>query len=196
MSVNVCLLVFFSVLCTLCAFLVYLVYYLRGNENDAKISLTWVNCRITLLELVKLANVISLEYDIGGQYEMAKDYMHRLIEREVEAVDKLRAEKMKRTIDTLTEKEKFSPNGFWKLKKSIAKNQSSPKLNSILKNGVEITGKELIKEEICKEFKHRLRNRKPAEEWEDYVQTSNDMVQTLMEKMTDNRPAFTVQKFW
>ena len=127
---------------------------------------------------------------------MAKDYMHRLIEREVEAVDKLRTEKMKRTIDTLTEKEKFSPNGFWKLKKSIAKNQSSPKLNSILKNGVEITGKELIKEEICKEFKHRLRNRKPAEEWEDYVQTSNDMVQTLMEKMTDNRPAFTVQKFW
>ena len=73
MSVNVCLLVFLSVLCTVSAFLVYYVYYVRGNENenfvtfsDAKISLTWVNCRITLLVLVKLANVISLEYDIGA----------------------------------------------------------------------------------------------------------------------------------
>ena len=66
MSVNVCLLVSLSVLCTVSAFLVYYVYYVRGNENDAKISLTWVNCRITLLKLVNLANVISLEYDIGA----------------------------------------------------------------------------------------------------------------------------------
>ena len=89
--------------------------------------------------------------------------MQRLIEREVETVDKLRAEKLKQTIDTLTDKEKFSPNGFWKLKKSVTKKNSSPKLNSILKDGVEISGKELIKEEIRKEFEHRLRNRKPAD---------------------------------
>ena len=111
---------------------------------------------------------------------MVRDYMQRLIEREVETVDKQRVEKLKETIDTLTEKEKFSPNGFWKLKKSVAKKKSSPKLNAVLKNGVEITGKELIKEEIRKEFEHRLRNRKPADEWQDFVQTSNEIVFTSL----------------
>ena len=48
MSVNVCLLVFLSVLCSVSAFLLYYVYYVRGNENenfvtfsDARTSLTW-----------------------------------------------------------------------------------------------------------------------------------------------------------
>ena len=126
------------------------------------------------------------------QRELVKDYVQRLIEREVETVDKSRVEKLKQTIETLTDKEKFSPNGFWKLKKSVAKKNSTPKLNAVLKDGVEITGKELIKEEIRKEFEHRLRNRKPAEEWEDFVTASNDIVKLLMEKMTDNGPEFTL----
>ena len=55
--------------------------------------------------------------------------MQRLTEREVETADKLRVEKLKQTMDALTEKEKFSSNGFWKLKKAIAKKKSSPKIN-------------------------------------------------------------------
>ena len=88
--------------------------------------------------------------------------MQHLVEREVEKLDLQRVEKLKKNMDTLTEKEKFSPNGFWKLKKAVAKKNSSPKLSSIMKDGVEITGKELIKEEIRKEFRHRLRNRQFA----------------------------------
>ena len=59
--------------------------------------------------------------------------MHRLVEREVETADKFRVQKLKKTIESLTEKEKFSPNGFWKLKKSVAKKNPCPKLNAIIK---------------------------------------------------------------
>ena len=48
------------------------------------------------------------------QRELVKDYMERLIEREVETIDRSRVEKLKQTIDSLTEEEKFNPNGFWK----------------------------------------------------------------------------------
>ena len=126
------------------------------------------------------------------QRELVKDYMHRLIAREVETLDKSRVEKLKQTIDSLTEEEKFSPNGFWKLKKRMARKSSSPKLNAILKGGVEITGKQLIKEEIRKEFDHRLRNREPADVWQDFVQTSNEIIEVLMGKITDNGPEFTL----
>lgn len=128
------------------------------------------------------------------QRELVRDYMQHLMERETEKLDLQRVEKLKQTIDTLTEREKFSPNGFWKLKKAVAKKSSAPKLNSILKDGVEISGKELIKEEIRKEFRHRLRNRKPKEEWEQFVETSNEIVQLLMEKVTDNGPEFTMDE--
>ena len=50
MSVNVCLLVSLSVLCSVSAFLVYYVYYIRGYENEnfvtislMRTSLAWVN---------------------------------------------------------------------------------------------------------------------------------------------------------
>ena len=109
-------------------------------------------------------------------------------------MDKQRVEKLKQTIDTLTDKEKFSPNGFWKLKKTMAKKSSSPKLNAVVKDGVEITGKELIKKEVSKEFKHRLRNRKPAEGWEEYVKTCNEIVHLLMEKTANNGPKFTMEE--
>ena len=184
-----------------------------GDErNSTEVSQSWINQGEIIIDqcfakrkpgkkrnpvLLKGAAFIRktlTEFSSRGkvQRDMVKDYMKRLIEREVETVDKQRAEKLKQTIDTLTDKEKFSPNGFWKLKKSVTKKNSFPKLNAILKDGVEITGKELIKEEIRKEFEHRLRNRKPADEWEDFVQASNDIVQVLMEKMTDNGPEFTL----
>ena len=126
------------------------------------------------------------------QRELVKDYLERLIKRDVETVDKSRVERLKETIDSLTEQEKFSPNGFWKLKKKVTKKSPSPKLNAILKDGIEITGKELIKEEIRNEFEHRLRNRQPVEAWQDYVQTSNEIVKALMSKSTNNEPAFTL----
>ena len=141
--------------------------------------------RKTLLEVSSRGRV---------QRELVRDYLQHLLEKEVERMDKMRVEKLKQTIDTLTDKEKFSPNGFWKLKKTMAKKNSTPKLNSVIKDGVEITGKELIKEEVRKEFDHRLRNRKPAEEWEQYVKTSNEIVQILMGKMTDDGPQFTMEE--
>ena len=128
------------------------------------------------------------------QREMIRDYMQRLVEKEVQKIDMSRVKVLKETIDMLTNDEKFSPNGFWKLKKKINKKGSSPKLNAILKDGVEITDKERIKEEIRKEFEYRLRNRQPANGWEEFVQTGNDLVQALMEKIGDNGPAFTLEE--
>ena len=129
------------------------------------------------------------------QREMVKDYMQHLVEKEVQKLDRIRVEKLKKTIDMLTNDEKFSPNGFWKIKKTISRKGGAPKLNAVLKDGVEITDKERIKEEIRKEFEHRLRNRKPANEWEEFVQAGNEAVQALMEKMTnDNGPPFTLEE--
>ena len=126
------------------------------------------------------------------QRELVKEYMQRLIQKEVESVDKSRVEELKKTIDNLTEEEKFSPNGFWKLKKKLSPKSSTPKLESIIKDGVEITGKNLIKEEVRKEFQHRLRNREPAEVWQDFVKTSNEIVQVLLQKSTNSGPEFTL----
>ena len=128
------------------------------------------------------------------QRELIKDYMQRLVQKEVESVDKSKVEELKRTIDNLTEEEKFSPNGFWKIKKKLNPKSSTPKLDSIVKDGVEITGKNLIKEEVRKEFQHRLRNREPAEGWQDFVKTSNEIVHELMKKNTNNGPPFTLEE--
>ena len=128
------------------------------------------------------------------QRELIKDYMKRLMEREVEKLDNQRVEKLKQTMESLSDKDKFSPNGYWRLKKSIAKKNTAPKLSSIVKNGIEITGKELIKEEVAKEFKHRLRNRQPDQDWIEYTHTRNEIVQVLMEMNTDNGRAFTLEE--
>ena len=48
-----------------------------------------------------------------------------------------------------------------------------------------------IKEEVKKEFQHHLRNREPEEEWEGYVQATNDVVELILNEQCDNGPDFT-----
>ena len=55
-----------------------------------------------------------------------------------------------------------------------------------------VLGKILIRVEILKEFQHRLRNREPADAWQDFVEITNEIVQILMKKNTSKGHEFTL----
>ena len=61
-------------------------------------------------------------------------------------------------------------------------------------DGVEVYSKDAIKQEILAEFKNRLRNRKPAEGWEDYVETTNKLVEILIHSDGEDGPDFTIDE--
>ena len=59
---------------------------------------------------------------------------------------KARAERLKKTTEALTIKEKFSPSGYWKIKKAAEKGTRKEQvMSSVIKeNGVEVTGESAI----------------------------------------------------
>ena len=53
------------------------------------------------------------------QRNVVKEYLSRLIEIETQQAAKFRAERLKKTMSQLTLADKFSPTGYWKLKKAV-----------------------------------------------------------------------------
>ena len=89
---------------------------------------------------------------------------------------------------------KLSPNAFWKMRKSVNKNPSL-KFRAIYKsNGKVTTNEDEIKDEIRKEFEHRLRNREPEECWEGYVEATNSVVEQLLRETNDNSLPFSQEE--
>ena len=73
--------------------------------------------------------------------------------------------KLNETVQKLTTDDILSKNAFWKLRKSVSK-KATPQLQAVYKrNGGIATTESDIKDEINKEFQHRLRNRSPAPGW-------------------------------
>ena len=68
---------------------------------------------------------------------------------------------MKNTMSQLTLADKFSPTGYWKLKKAVKMGKrKANELSSIRKeNGIEIEGPKAIIEAYKQEFEKRLSNR-------------------------------------
>ena len=58
------------------------------------------------------------------QRQVVKLYLTKLIEKETQKMAAIRALRMKSTTAQLTEKDKFSPNGYWKVKKAASKTGS------------------------------------------------------------------------
>ena len=52
------------------------------------------------------------------QREVVKQYHHKLVEAESSLMAEARAERLKKTTANLTAKERFSPTGYWKMKKA------------------------------------------------------------------------------
>ena len=96
-------------------------------------------------------------------------------------------------MSTLTEDEKFSPNGFWKLKKAADRNVSPEMVYTIMKeNGAEVSGEKAINDAYKEEFKHRLRTREPHPGWEGHVDDRSSVIRTwLLEGDTVSSPPFT-----
>ena len=91
------------------------------------------------------------------QRQIAKKYLERVVELETRQEAVYKTSRLKETMAKLSYEDKFSPNGYWKLKKAADKNLSTEMVYTIIKeNGVEVSGESLIKEVYKEEFKHRL----------------------------------------
>jgi hypothetical protein len=83
-----------------------------------------------------------------------------IVEMNMEEEGKVRRERLSRTLEALTVNGDFSPNDFWKVKKSVVR--KTEQVSSIIDPvvGTELFGEGPIKEAYRKEFKSRLEHRK------------------------------------
>ena len=125
------------------------------------------------------------------QRQVVHEYKKRLHERNLRRLEEQTTKRIKDTVSKLTHKDKFSQSGYWKLKKSITKNRTQKLTSVVSKDGVEVYGDNLIKNEYRKEFQNRLRNREPDELWKEYTNNINQICQLLLENDTQSSPDFT-----
>ena len=157
-----------------------------GNKNTKeKMSTTGVKLRSILKEIGKKGKI---------QREITKIYQQRLITNEAKISNKVRASKISKTVETLTDEDKLSPNAFWKMRKSTNKNNQLKLPEVYKKNGTTTSEPTEIKNEVQNEFKYRLRNRDPEEGWEGYVETTNSVVEELLRNDDDQSPPFDMEE--
>ena len=127
------------------------------------------------------------------QRSIAKIYQKRLIQKESEICAEARAERLKFTSSRLTVDERFSPAGYWKLKKAARKGtRKDQAMTSILKeNGVEVDGMEAVKQAYQEEFENRLRNRPPKCGWEEYTAETNSIIRNWLLGESVSSPPFS-----
>ena len=129
------------------------------------------------------------------QRAVVKQYLGALHVMEATKLGNKQAEKLKKTVALLTDEEKFSPIGYWKLKRSVSR-KSPLKLTSVMRpDGIEVTGEDMIKNEFRKEFECRLRNRSPHKEWESYTRNVNETLKIIMKLCeTQEIPDFSIEE--
>ena len=130
------------------------------------------------------------------QRAVTKRYMNIVIEIEGRQAASARASRLKKTMEDLSEKDKFSPNGFWRMKKAADKKfKNKEEAASIKKeNGAVVEGELAVMEEYVEEFKHRLRNREPANEWAEYVEETNQTVRKWLQGESKSSPPFSMKE--
>ena len=98
-------------------------------------------------------------------------------------------------MSSLTEEERFSPTGYWKMKKAADKHLKTSTLYSVLKeNGVEVSGAKAINDAYKEEFQHRLRTRAPKDDWVDYVDETNETIRQWLMGNSESSPPFSMQE--
>ncbi len=133
----------------------------------------------------------------GGkiQRRIIRIYLQRLLEIESRQEALSRADRLKRTMAALTEEERFSPNGYWRMKKAADKNLRMETTYTVIKeNGVEVSGPKAINQAYKDEFQHRLRTREPHDGWSDYVDEINKAIREWLESESDSSPPFTMEE--
>ena len=145
----------------------------------------------------KIRDIISLISKKGKiQRNIAKLYQQKLVEVENIKISQARAERLKKTTASLTAKERFSPSGYWKIKKAANKGTRKEQMpSSIIKeNGVEVEGAKAITEAYFEEFEKRLANRKPAKGWESYTDETNAVIRNWLKGESTPQPPFTEEE--
>ena len=128
------------------------------------------------------------------QRDVASFFRKKLLESELRVLEDIRVHKLKNTLSQFSEDQKTPPNAYWKVLKSV-RGKEKTKITSVMKSdGVEVFSKEAIKQEILDEFKSRLRNRQPAEGWENYVEVTNELVEILSQADGDDVTEFTIEE--
>lgn len=130
------------------------------------------------------------------QRSVAKVYQQKLVEAELQRDAEARAERLKKTSEKLTVNERFSPNGYWKLKKAADKvTRKDKSVCSVLKdNGREVDSGCAIIQAYQEEFEKRLRNRNPAIGWEEYTSETNAVVRNWLDGESRSSPPFTKEE--
>ena len=156
-----------------------------GPRNEVKIKKT-KSVRNILSSLAKKGQV---------QRRIAKKYLERVIELETRQEAMLKTNRLKQTLSVLTEDEKFSPNGYWKLKKAADKNVTTEMASTVIKdNGVEVSGDKAINQAYKEEFEHRLRTREPHDGWGEYVDELNAVIREWLAGESVTSPSFTFEE--
>ena len=127
------------------------------------------------------------------QREIVKWYLLKVVEFESYQMADARAKKIRETTAKLTVRERFSPVGYWKMKKAADKGTRKEQALSsiILGNGVEVDGEKAIIEAYKEEFERRLANRKPEKGWEEYTEETNFAVREWLKGVSESSPPFS-----
>ena len=155
---------------------------LKKNHQNDQLGKEAIRIRRILTDISKRGMI---------QREIVKEYREQLMSIENKKTEHRRAMNLKRTVNSLTSEDKLSPNAFWKMRKSVNKNPGLNLRAVYKKNGETTTDEDEIKNEICKEFEHRLRNRDPEDGYEGYTNATNSIVEELLRHTHDESPPFT-----
>ena len=130
------------------------------------------------------------------QRRIAKVYLEKLVLLESNQMAKTKSDALKKTMSQLTANEKFSPTGYWKLKKAVKKKErKTNNISSVVKeNGVEVDGENAVREAYKEEFEKRLGNRAPAQGWESFVEETNTAVRTWLRGKSGSVRPFTLKE--
>ena len=127
------------------------------------------------------------------QRNIVKTYQQKLVNIEGCKSAKSRAERLRKTTEMLTFNEKFSPSGYWKIKKAAEKGTRKEQmmLSVVKDNGVEVQGERAVVDCYREEFESRLANREPKPGWEEYTQETNSAVRNWLKGDSVASPSFT-----
>ena len=130
------------------------------------------------------------------QRNIAKIYLKELVEIEGRFMEKVRSEKLKKTVSQLTANDKFSPTGYWKMKTAVKKSERKTEVISSIKkaNGIEVDGSDAVKEAYREEFVQRLANRLPKDGWEKFVDETNHVIRKWLKSSSKSSRPFTLKE--
>ena len=126
------------------------------------------------------------------QRNVVLTYIRELHRWETEQLEAARTAKLRETLSHFSEDEKTPPNAYWKILKTV-RGKEKTKISSLLRSdGVEVYSADSIKHEVIEEFKHRLRNRPPHKQWENYTQATNHLVEMILNVESEDCAEFTL----